>query len=68
MTLYTKKKAKTRKFGTEKALKQAQELLRTILSPGIRVTTATVRLDQELTDFLAAYGVDGETDLTDYAG
>lgn len=52
------------KSGTELTLEQAQHLLRTVLSPDVRQTQATCDLIAALDQFLAAYGVDGETDLT----
>lgn len=48
---------------TENAIEQAQELLRTILSPSVRQTEATNDLTTALDAFLAAYGVDGETEI-----
>ena len=57
------------KTGTEKALEQAQELLRTLLDDsGTRETEATSVMTSALDSFLAAYGVDGETDLSGYKG
>ena len=50
---------------TEKALRQAQEMLRTLLSNDIRQTEATALLVCSLDQFLEAYGVDGETKLDD---
>ena len=46
----------------------AQELLRASMGQNIRETEAITELQCDLDRFLAAYGVDGETDLRGYKG
>jgi hypothetical protein len=53
---------------TETLLKLAQELLRASMDQNIRKTEAITELQCDLDRFLAAYGVDGETDLRGYKG
>lgn len=58
--------SKLKLTGTELALEQAQQLLRTVLGNDVRITVATSDLTIALDAFLEAYGCDGETDIPAY--